>query len=144
MRFLRHHHDLRAEAAHEIVRATDCGTGSPARTGLAQRSIHRGRQLHREFEECAAAIARPGGLGSRHGRPFSFYTEASVDLADRPELMGAMTDANFMYVFLGIETPSEEALKSSKKFQNLRRDVLEQVRIIQASGLWVLAGFIVG
>ena len=82
--------------------------------------------------------------GSRHGRPFSFYTEASVDLADRPELMGAMTDANFMYVFLGIETPSEEALKGSKKFQNLRRDILEQVRVIQASGLWVLAGFIVG
>lgn len=82
--------------------------------------------------------------GSHHGRPFSFYTEASVDLADRPELMSAMVDANFMYVFLGIETPSGEALKGSKKFQNLRKDILEQVRVIQASGLWVLAGFIVG
>jgi radical SAM superfamily enzyme YgiQ (UPF0313 family) len=82
--------------------------------------------------------------GDKHGRPFSFYTEASVDLADRPELMEAMVAANFMYVFLGIETPSAEALKGSKKFQNLRKDNLEQVRVIQQNGLWVLAGFIVG
>jgi len=80
----------------------------------------------------------------RHGRPFSLYTEASIDLADRPELMASMVEANFMYVFIGIETPSAEALKGSKKFQNLRRDNVEQVRIIQESGLWVLAGFIVG
>jgi len=79
-----------------------------------------------------------------HGRPFSLYTEASIDLADRPELMASMVEANFMYVFIGIETPSAEALKGSKKFQNLRRDNVEQVRIIQESGLWVLAGFIVG
>ena len=59
---------------------------------------------------------------------FSFYTEASVDLADRPELMAAMVEANFMYVFLGIESPSAEALKSTKKFQNLRKDNLEQIR----------------
>jgi radical SAM superfamily enzyme YgiQ (UPF0313 family) len=82
--------------------------------------------------------------GSRNGRVFSFYTEASVDLADRPELMAAMVEANFMYVFLGIESPSAEALKSTKKFQNLRRDNLEQIRIIQEAGLWVLGGFIVG
>ena len=49
-----------------------------------------------------------------------------------------------MYVFIGIETPSAEALKESKKFQNLRKDNLEQIRMIQESGLWVLAGFIVG
>ena len=70
-----------------------------------------------------------------HGRPFSFYTEASVDLADRPELMASMVEANFMYVFLGIETPSAEALKGSKKFQNLRRDLVEQVHAIQEAGL---------
>ena len=80
----------------------------------------------------------------QHGRPFSLYTEASIDLADRPELMASMVEANFMYVFIGIETPSSEALKGSKKFQNLRHDNVEQVRVIQESGLWVLAGFIVG
>jgi radical SAM superfamily enzyme YgiQ (UPF0313 family) len=79
-----------------------------------------------------------------HQQPFSFYTEASIDLASRPELMEAMVQANFMYVFIGIETPSAEALKESRKFQNLRKNNVDQVRIIQESGLWVLAGFIVG
>jgi radical SAM superfamily enzyme YgiQ (UPF0313 family) len=85
-----------------------------------------------------------GAWGEKHGRPFSFYTEASIDLADRPDLLTAMVQANFMYVFIGIETPSAEGLKESKKFQNLRKDSLTQVRVIQESGLWVLAGFIVG
>ena len=79
-----------------------------------------------------------------HQQPFSFYTEASIDLAARPELMDAMVEANFMYVFIGIETPSAEALKEAHKFQNLRKNNVEQVRIIQEKGLWVLAGFIVG
>jgi radical SAM superfamily enzyme YgiQ (UPF0313 family) len=80
----------------------------------------------------------------RNKRPVSFYTEASIDLADRPELMAAMVEANFMYVFLGIETPSLEALKGSSKFQNLRGDLVTNVNKIREAGLWVLAGFIVG
>jgi radical SAM superfamily enzyme YgiQ (UPF0313 family) len=80
----------------------------------------------------------------RNKHPVSFYTEASIDLADKPELLAAMVAANFMYVFLGIETPSAEALKGSSKFQNLRGDLVAQVNKIRESGLWVLAGFIVG
>jgi radical SAM superfamily enzyme YgiQ (UPF0313 family) len=82
--------------------------------------------------------------GDAHRRPFVYFTQASVDLADRPELLEAMVAANFIFVFLGIESPSTEALIGSKKFQNLRRDNLEQLRTIQEKGLWVLAGFIVG
>jgi radical SAM superfamily enzyme YgiQ (UPF0313 family) len=93
----------------------------------------------------ALALARAlAAWQEQHGCPFSFYTEASIDLADRPELMKAMVEANFMYVFIGIETPSAEALKGSRKFQNLRRDNVQQIRQIQESGLWVLGGFIVG
>ena len=69
-----------------------------------------------------------------HEQPFSFYTEASIDLASRAELMDAMVAANFMYVFIGIETPSSEALKESHKFQNLRKNNVDQVRIIQEKG----------
>jgi hypothetical protein len=47
-------------------------------------------------------------------------------------------------VFLGIETPSAESLKGTKKFQNLRGDLIEQVHAIQQAGLWVVGGFIVG
>ena len=72
-----------------------------------------------------------------HDYPFLFYTEASIDLAQRPELIEAMVRANFYYVFIGIESPSEQALMETKKYQNLRHDQLESIRFIQSQGLWV-------
>jgi radical SAM superfamily enzyme YgiQ (UPF0313 family) len=79
-----------------------------------------------------------------HNYPFVLYTEASLDLAQYPDLIEAMTRANFLYVFIGIESPSVESLKETKKFQNLRCDSLDAVRFIQRRGLWVTGGFIVG
>jgi radical SAM superfamily enzyme YgiQ (UPF0313 family) len=79
-----------------------------------------------------------------HHYPLLFYTEASIDLAQRPELIAAMVKANFFYVFIGIESPSPKSLTEAKKFQNLRRDPLESVRFIQNQGLWVTGGFIIG
>jgi radical SAM superfamily enzyme YgiQ (UPF0313 family) len=96
---------------------------------------------HKAALEMTREIAR---WQERHGRPFALYAEASIDLADRHELLDAMVDANFLYVFIGIETPSADALRETKKFQNLRRDSLEQIRSIQRRGLWVTGGFIVG
>jgi radical SAM superfamily enzyme YgiQ (UPF0313 family) len=76
--------------------------------------------------------------------PFGFFTEASIDLASRPGLLDAMVKANFCRVFIGIESPSAESLKEAKKFQNLRRDPLDSIHLIQQHGLWVSGGFIVG
>ncbi|PWU10742.1 MAG: B12-binding domain-containing radical SAM protein [Terriglobia bacterium] len=76
--------------------------------------------------------------------PFAFSTEASIDLAERSELQKTMVEANFVGIFIGIETPSPESLRETKKLQNLRRDPLEQVHLIQQRGLWVTAGFIIG
>ena len=80
----------------------------------------------------------------RYRYPFGFFTEASIDLASRPALLDAMVKANFCRVFIGIESPSVESLKETKKFQNLRRDPLDSIRLIQQHGLWVMGGFIVG
>jgi radical SAM superfamily enzyme YgiQ (UPF0313 family) len=80
----------------------------------------------------------------QHGFPFEFYTEASVDLAIKPELIDTMVGAGFTSVFLGIESPSPESLKETHKFQNLRLDPAEAVRRITHAGLEVFAGFIVG
>ncbi len=80
----------------------------------------------------------------RHQHPFALFTEASIDLAAHPDLMDAMTEANFMYVFIGIETPSELSLREALKLQNLRGDSLEHIATILKRGLWVTAGFIVG
>jgi radical SAM superfamily enzyme YgiQ (UPF0313 family) len=76
--------------------------------------------------------------------PFSFITEASVNLAEDDALLQMMEDAGFRRVFLGIETPVEESLKEAQKGQNTRRDLLESVQKIQSYGLEVMAGFIVG
>ncbi|MEA5115448.1 MAG: B12-binding domain-containing radical SAM protein [Geobacteraceae bacterium] len=78
------------------------------------------------------------------GRPFYFYTEASIDLADDPGLMELMVRAGFEEVFIGIETPYEGGLAESGKVQNRNRDMLASVKLIQQAGLQVHAGFIVG
>lgn len=79
-----------------------------------------------------------------HGRPFEFYTEASVNLAADPELTRAMVEAGFSSVFLGIETPSTEALRSANKHQNLKLDLREAVETLTRAGLECMGGFIVG
>jgi radical SAM superfamily enzyme YgiQ (UPF0313 family) len=76
--------------------------------------------------------------------PFSFITEASVNLAEDDTLLEMMQKANFRRVFVGIETPVEESLKEAHKGQNTRRNLLESVKKIQSRGMEVMAGFIVG
>ena len=70
----------------------------------------------------------------RNGHPFSFLTEASVNLADDEALLDGMQRAGFRRVFLGIETPVEESLKEAHKSQNTRCDLLESVKRIRS--LW--------
>jgi radical SAM superfamily enzyme YgiQ (UPF0313 family) len=78
----------------------------------------------------------------RRGMPFS--TEASINLADDPELIQLMIQAGFDTVFVGIESPNEDSLTECSKNQNKGRDLLESVRRLQRSGLQVQGGFIIG
>ena len=89
-------------------------------------------------------LHRLQGWSESHNQPFSFFTEASIDLAQRPALVDAMVKANFFGVFVGIESPSPESLKETKKFQNLRADPIESIKFLNAHGLWVSGGFIIG
>ncbi|HTS67771.1 MAG TPA: DUF4070 domain-containing protein [Terriglobia bacterium] len=91
-----------------------------------------------------ALLPRLVGWMRDHKFPFTLYTEASLNLAEDEEMLELMREAHFTRVFLGIETPVAESLKETTKFQNLRKDLLESVRLIQAYGMEVMAGFIVG
>ena len=74
----------------------------------------------------------------------SFLTEASINLADDPELMHLMGQAGFNCVFVGIETPDDAGLSECQKSQNRGRDLLESVKTLQRNGFMVEGGFIVG
>ena len=145
LRVLRHYRDLRPAAAHQGRGAGAGRAGPVARGGLARIGVYRGRQLYRQQGAGQGAAARrwPSGA-AQYKTSFDFITEASLNLADDPELMQLMKDAGFNSVFLGIETPDESGLIASNKLQNTRRSLLESVATIQSYGMQVMGGFILG
>lgn len=75
---------------------------------------------------------------------FTFITEASINMADDPDLLRLMSLAGFTTVFVGIETPNESSLVECKKSQNTKRDLIDSINKIHHAGIQVMAGFIVG
>jgi radical SAM superfamily enzyme YgiQ (UPF0313 family) len=92
-------------------------------------------------KELCAALAE---WRNQYRTNFDFSTEASLNLADDPELMQLMRDAGFKSVFLGIETPDESGLIAANKLQNTRRSLLDSIATIQSYGMQVMGGFILG
>ncbi len=80
----------------------------------------------------------------QHDYPFEFTTEASLNLADDADLLRLLNQANFIGVFVGIESPDTSTLVAMRKKQNTRRNIAQSVHKIYAAGLYVTAGFIVG
>lgn len=80
------------------------------------------------------------------GYPLTFFTEASLDLADDDELMRLMIDCNIQTVFIGIESPNEASLRETKKTQNVRSTgtLVEKIHRVQDAGIEVWCGMIVG
>jgi radical SAM superfamily enzyme YgiQ (UPF0313 family) len=79
-----------------------------------------------------------------HKKPFSLSTEASITVADDKEIIELLKESNFSGLFVGIETPDEDSLKSCGKYQNTGKDLKEKVNFLQRNGLEVKGGFIVG
>ncbi len=82
---------------------------------------------------------------NRHNYPFSFYTEASLDLANENmrDIRENMVYAGFQEVFVGIESVNPDVLNQMGKKQN-KGDLGEKVKILQQAGLEVTGGFIIG
>ncbi len=80
----------------------------------------------------------------QHGFPFTFFTEASINLAQDDELLELMVGSGFTMVFIGIETPDEATLAFTQKNQNLKGSIFESIAKIQGYGIEVTGGFIVG
>ncbi len=84
----------------------------------------------------------------RHRRATGFtpvlFTQASVNLADHPDLVALAVRAGFARLFLGIETPRSASLRETGKLQNLRGDLHERIAVLQRAGIAIWAGMIVG
>lgn len=78
------------------------------------------------------------------GYPVSFACEATMNLAQRRDILELMREASFVEVFQGIESPDLDALAQMKKRQNLRTPLLDSVRTLNSYGLEVVGGIIMG
>ena len=76
--------------------------------------------------------------------PFFFSTEASMNIADDDHLLELLRDAEFRYIFMGIETPEPELLAQTQKRINARKPVVERINKMYEFGITVAAGFILG
>ncbi|BAI81095.1 conserved hypothetical protein [Deferribacter desulfuricans SSM1] len=76
--------------------------------------------------------------------PFEFFTQVSINISDDDELIDLMVKAGFDTVFIGIESPNEDSLIESNKYQNVKRDLKKSIIKLHKKGLQVQGGFIVG
>ena len=81
---------------------------------------------------------------AEHGYPIEFMTEVSLNVAQDDELLRLMRQAHFTTIFVGIESPRRASLQETGKLQNTREDLVTSVHRIQAAGIQVMAGMIVG
>ncbi len=79
-----------------------------------------------------------------HGHPFCYSTEATMNLARLPRILGLMRDNDFRYVFMGIESGDDAVLERTKKGQNTAMPAEEAVRIVNSYGMVVNTGLILG
>ena len=80
----------------------------------------------------------------KNNYPVEFVTELTINVAHQPDLLELLQAANFYTVFIGIESPRRESLIETKKLQNTRKSILEDIEKIHAHHISVCAGMIVG
>ncbi len=80
----------------------------------------------------------------QRGYPLRFACEATLNISQQEDLLLQMREAGFNTVFCGIETPEPEALRFMHKKQNLTQPIVDSVRKLNAHGMEVVAGIILG
>ena len=80
----------------------------------------------------------------KHNYPLQFACEATLNMAKQPEILELMRQAGFFTVFVGIETPELDALKSIAKDHNNAVPMMEALNTLNSYGLEVTSGIILG
>jgi hopanoid C-2 methylase len=80
----------------------------------------------------------------KHDYPLGFACEATLNIAKQPEILALMREAGFTGIFVGIETPELDALMHMKKEHNASLPMYESIATLNAYGLEVSSGIIIG
>jgi radical SAM superfamily enzyme YgiQ (UPF0313 family) len=80
----------------------------------------------------------------RNAYPMLFACEATLNIAKQTEVLELMREAQFVGLFVGIETPEADALKAMRKEQNVSLPMLDSIKTLNDYGLEVTSGIILG
>jgi hopanoid C-2 methylase len=80
----------------------------------------------------------------RRGYPIEFSCEATLNIAQCPDILAMMREACFYSIFCGIETPELGALDAMRKSHNRVMPLLDAVATINSYGMEVVSGIILG
>lgn len=83
-------------------------------------------------------------LNASFDRSISYTAELDISVARNDTLLELLAEANFMGLFIGIETPNRDSLAETRKRQNLRGDLPSLCRHIQSYGLPIDGSLVVG
>ena len=96
---------------------------------------------HRRVKVLLRALIK---MNNAFPRPMRFMTQLGIDVSRDDELLELLADANFYEVLIGIESPNKESLKEAGKYNNLKGDMVEEVKKVLSYGIAVRGAMIVG
>jgi radical SAM superfamily enzyme YgiQ (UPF0313 family) len=76
--------------------------------------------------------------------PTTFITQLSIDVARDEEFLELAAEAGLTMAVVGVETPNIESLKESGKTQNIKENLLEEIKAFHLHGIMVQCGCMVG
>jgi radical SAM superfamily enzyme YgiQ (UPF0313 family) len=80
----------------------------------------------------------------RRGYPLQLSCEATLNIAQCPDILAMMREAFFCTVFCGIETPELGALGAMQKSHNGVMPLLDAIGVLNRHGIEVVSGIILG
>jgi hopanoid C-2 methylase len=80
----------------------------------------------------------------RNHYPVMFACEATLNIAKQKDILELMKEANFVGMFVGIETPDAASLDAIKKGHNNAVPLLESIQTLNSYGLEITSGIILG
>jgi radical SAM superfamily enzyme YgiQ (UPF0313 family) len=80
----------------------------------------------------------------KHSYPVMFACEATLNISKQTDILELMKEANFVGMFVGIETPEADALDAIKKGHNNAVPMMESIRTLNSYGIEITSGIILG